>query len=111
MKAATVFVGGIITLEVFMVVQSALVAVGLQETESTVLSIAAIVGGIGVILAACHRLWGWGRKAAHVGDVVLGLDERVERIEARQDVAADRLARIEDRLQIHVPGTHRRATD
>lgn len=118
MKAAGLFVGAVIALEAIVLVEGLLVAGGLQETQSTVLSVAAILGGLGVIVTyACKVL-------RRVRALYLRADSAIDNVHAvptlRQEIQTlrsenteirDLLQKICDRLRIDEPGADRRATD
>ncbi len=118
MKAAGVLLASVFVLEAFVLVKAGLVAVGLQETESTMLSIAAIIGAGLVILRAACNLWLSGRRLYKKADAALdnvhdvpALREELASLRREHTEVRTLLQKIFDHLRIDEPGTDRRATD
>lgn len=118
MKAVSVFIGVVVALEVFVLAQAGLVAVGIAETESTLLSLTAILGAAGVIFKMSCNVFRQVRALFRKADAQL---DNVHEIPALRDELAELraenveirslLQKICQRLQIDQAGTSRRATD
>ena len=79
-----------------------LLAIGLNETASTLGALAAIVTSCGVLAVAGHRAWRTVRRAIAAIEVILALDPRLDGLE-------ERMERVEARIS--GPVTGRRFTD
>lgn len=102
MKAALGAVGVFGAAAAARLLHDGLVAIGLNDTASTLGALAAIVTSCGVLFVAGARAWKQIRKAIAAVEVVLALDPRLDALE-------ERMERVEARLMRPLQG--RRFTD